>query len=157
MFCRWQNQGDVLLRVIYRTPFRGLCADGGAAVADTYLDGRPADDPVDIPNQFPGFPGNKDGAHVHEPPRVCVEALTLRNLDLVGQRNGHLVGGTIIRGVSDDNSGRSRHRDGAIITVCPELTRDSNVDMVPRTMTLLEGQSNRKSHRLVGGELQGTV
>ena len=94
---------------------------------------------------------------MHGPPRRSVEVLAPRNLDLFGQRDGHCAGGTVIRGVSDDHSGRSRHRDGAIITVCPELTRDRDDDRVSRAMTLFEGQSNRKSHRLIGGELYRSI
>ena len=138
-------------------PLRGVISDDGAAVAGAHLDRLSTDDSVDIPAKFPGFSRDQAGFHMHGPPRRSVEVLAPRNLDLFGQRDGHCAGGTVIRGVSDDHSGRSRHRDGAIITVCPELTRDRDDDRVSRAMTLFEGQSNRKSHRLIGGELHRPI
>ena len=152
-----ENHRHVLCVPVHGPPLRGVISDDGAAVAGAHLDRLSTDDSVDIPAKFPGFSRDQAGFHMHGPPRRSVEVLAPRNLDLFGQRDGHCAGGTVIRGVSDDHSGRSRHRDGTVVTVRAEFFRHGDDDRVSRTMTLFEGQSNRKPHRLVGGELHRTI
>ena len=141
----------MLFRSINAPPLRGILPDGGAAVADAYLDGRPADDAVDIPAKFPGFSRDQSRAHMHPPPGGCTEILATRDLHLARQFDDHGVVGTIRR-VPNDYPIRGSHWVRIEATVRPEFFRHGDNNTIACAVTLFEGQGDTKLYRLIGGE-----
>ena len=113
--------------------------------------------PVEVPNQLPGLPGNQRGRHMNTPPRRSVDVLTTRYFDLVGQPDGHRMSGTVVGCDSNDDPGRGCHWDGVVVTVRSKLVWDGDDRLVSGTVTLSEGQIHGKLHRLIGGKFLGSV
>lgn len=155
--CGGENHRNALLSSVNAPPLGGIWSGLTASVTGAHLDRLSTDDSVDSPAKFPGFSRDQAGFHVDFPPRFSVVVLTSRDLDLVGQCDGHCMVVTIVYGMTNSDPIRGRHWDGVVVAVRSKLVWNRDDHLVSAAVTLFEGQGDGELHRLVGGVLHRPI